>query len=171
MYTCIYIYIYIYVYVYTHIHTCICLSVYDIYIHIYIYTHTYVYIYIYIYIYLHLIWTVPKGTNVSALMTNGVTSNFMFFDRGTFWVLPSTYFCLPRSARAYLVPPNLSKFTTFAAAPLALTLFVHNQSFHTASLLSLLFIILALLLSLCISISITLVLVLFVVLFLADGSR
>ena len=26
----------------------------------------------------------------------------MFFDRGTFWVLPLTYFCLPKSARAYL---------------------------------------------------------------------
>ena len=28
----------------------------------------------------------------------------MFFDRGTFWVLPLTYFYLPRSARAYHLP-------------------------------------------------------------------
>ena len=28
----------------------------------------------------------------------------MFFDRGTFWVLPLAYFCLPKSARAYLFP-------------------------------------------------------------------
>ena len=33
-----------------------------------------------------------------------VTANFMFFDRGIFWVLPLTYVYLPKSARAYLVP-------------------------------------------------------------------
>ena len=48
----------------------------------------------------------------------------MFFDGGTFWVPPSTYFYIPRSARAYLFP-NLSKSITFPAAPLVLTPFVH----------------------------------------------
>ena len=43
---------------------------------------------------------VRKGTN--GVSTNGVTANFLFFDRGTFWVLPLTYFYLPKSARAYL---------------------------------------------------------------------
>ena len=46
-----------------------------------------------------------KGTN--GLSTNGVTAIFMFFDRGTFWVLPLTYFCLPKSARAYLFPQSV----------------------------------------------------------------
>ena len=35
---------------------------------------------------------------------NGVTANFMFFDSGTFWVLPLTCFHLPKSARANLFP-------------------------------------------------------------------
>ena len=30
----------------------------------------------------------------------------MFFDRGTFLVLPLTYFYLPKSARAYLFPQS-----------------------------------------------------------------
>ena len=34
--------------------------------------------------------TIRKGTN--GVSTNGVTANFMFFDRGTFRVLPVTYF-------------------------------------------------------------------------------
>ena len=50
----------------------------------------------------------------------------MFFDRGTFRVLPLTYCCIPKSARAYLFP-NLSEFLTFAAAPLVLTPFLRNQ--------------------------------------------
>ena len=37
-----------------------------------------------------------KGTN--GVSTTGVTANFIFFDRGTFWVLPLTYFCIPKSA-------------------------------------------------------------------------
>ena len=41
-----------------------------------------------------------KGTN--GVSTIGVTPNFIFFDRGTFWVLPLTYFYIPKSARAYL---------------------------------------------------------------------
>ena len=43
-----------------------------------------------------------KGTN--GVSTNGVTANFFFFDRGTFWVLSLTYFYLPKSARAYFSP-------------------------------------------------------------------
>ena len=49
----------------------------------------------------------------------------MFFDRGTFWALPLTYFYLPESARAYLFR---SKLITFAAAPSVLTPFVRNQN-------------------------------------------
>ena len=42
-----------------------------------------------------------EGTN--EVSTNGVTANFMCFDRGTFWVLRLTYLYLPnRSAGAYL---------------------------------------------------------------------
>ena len=44
-----------------------------------------------------------KGTN--GVSTNEVTANFMFFDRGTFWVLPLTYFDLPKIARAYPFSP------------------------------------------------------------------
>ena len=47
-----------------------------------------------------------KGTN--GVSTNGVTTNFMFFDRGTSWVLPLTYFYVPRSARAYLFPKSVN---------------------------------------------------------------
>ena len=54
-----------------------------------------------------------KGTN--GVSTNGVTANYMFFDRGTFWVLPLTFFL------------NLSKSITFPEAPLVLTPFVRNQ--------------------------------------------
>ena len=39
--------------------------------------------------------------------TNGVAAIFTFFDRGTFWVPVLTYFCLPRSARAYLFPQSV----------------------------------------------------------------
>ena len=49
--------------------------------------------------------TPRKGTN--GVSTNGVTANFMFFDRGTFWVLPLTYFHIPKSARAYLFPRSV----------------------------------------------------------------
>ena len=59
--------------------------------------------------------TSRKGTN--GFSTNWVTANFMFLDRGTFWVLPFTYVFLPKSARAYLFPQSV-KFITFAAAPL-----------------------------------------------------
>ena len=46
-----------------------------------------------------------KGTN--GVSTNRVTANVMFFDRGTFWVLPLPYFDMPKSARAYLFPQSV----------------------------------------------------------------
>ena len=46
-----------------------------------------------------------KGAN--GVRANGATANFMFFDRGTLWVLPLTYFYLPKSARAYLFPQSV----------------------------------------------------------------
>ena len=65
---------------------------------------------IYIYIYIHKGDFLPyemhypelgKGTN--GVSTNGVTADSMIsFDRGTFGVLPLTYFYLPKSGRAYL---------------------------------------------------------------------
>ena len=64
---------------------------------------------------------IGKGQTGSALM--GSLRLIFFFDRGTFWVLPLTCFYPPKSDRAY----HLSKFITFAAAPLVLTPFVRNQ--------------------------------------------
>ena len=47
-----------------------------------------------------------QGT--TGVSTHGVTASlFMFFDRGTFWVLPLTYFCLPESARVYVFPQSV----------------------------------------------------------------
>ena len=43
-----------------------------------------------------------KGTN--GVDTDGATAKFMFFDRGTCWVLPLAYFYLPQRARAYTFP-------------------------------------------------------------------
>ena len=51
-----------------------------------------------------------KGAN--GISANGVTANFMFFDRGTFRVP---------------ICQSLSEFVTFAATPLALTPFVRSQ--------------------------------------------
>ena len=105
MYVCMYVCIYIYIYVY-------------IYIYIHIYKHG-IYIYIYIYIY-------TRGTD--GVSTNGVTANLMFFDRGTFWVLPLIYCYLPTSASAYLFPRICQiSLIYFAAAPLVLTLFIRNH--------------------------------------------
>ena len=67
---------------------------------------------------------VRKGTN--GVSTNVVTANVMFFDRGTFWVLPLTCFCLPKSARAYIFPQS-DKINYFCSAPLVVTPFVRNQ--------------------------------------------
>ena len=49
----------------------------------------------------------------------------------TFWVLPLTYFYLPKSASAYLFPESV-KNITFAAAPLVLTPFVRSQGMSRA---------------------------------------
>ena len=57
-----------------------------------------------------------KGTN--GVSTNGVTANFMFFDRGTFWVLLLIYFHLPQSARAYLFPQSV-KINYFSSGPIS----------------------------------------------------
>ena len=67
-----------------------------------------------------------KGQMGSALSALMGSLQIPCFLTGTFWVLPLTYFYLPKSASAHLFP-NLSKFITFAAAPLVLTPFVRNQ--------------------------------------------
>ena len=52
--------------------------------------------------------------------TNGVVAHFVFYDRGTFWVLPLTYFDLHETARAYLFSqsapcgPQLTRDMTWA---------------------------------------------------------
>ena len=57
-----------------------------------------------------------KGTN--GVSTNGVTAKFMCFDRGIFWVLPLTYFYLPKRARAYLFPQSV-KSPYFFSGPIS----------------------------------------------------
>ena len=49
---------------------------------------------------------IRKWTN--GVSTTGVTANLRFFDRGILWVLPLTYFYLPKSARAYLFPQSVN---------------------------------------------------------------
>ena len=99
-------------------------------VYIYIYIHVHIYIYIYIHILNQLIIhylsspganrprargaegrprcaTIGKGQVGSALM--GITALvYVLFDRGTFGVLPFTYFYIPKSARAYLVPQSVN---------------------------------------------------------------
>ena len=50
----------------------------------------------------------------------GQMGSALIFDRGTVWVLPLSYFNLPKSARAYLFPQSV-KLISFAASPLVLT--------------------------------------------------
>ena len=57
-----------------------------------------------------------KGTN--GVSTDGISADFMFFDRGTFWVLPLTYFYLPKSAWAYLFPQSV-KAHYFCSGPIS----------------------------------------------------
>ena len=57
-----------------------------------------------------------KGAN--GVSTNGVTANFSFFDRGAFWVLPLTYFCLTQSARAYIFPQSV-KIHDLCSSPMS----------------------------------------------------
>ena len=76
----------------------------SIYLHticIYLSTSLSLYIYIYVSVYIYRVVD-RKGTD--GVGTNGVSANLICFDRGTFWVLPLTYLCLPKSARAYLFP-------------------------------------------------------------------
>ena len=56
------------------------------------------------------------GKVQNGVSAHGFTANFVFFDRGTFWVLPLTYSYLPKSARCTFFP-SLSKIITSAAAP------------------------------------------------------
>ena len=75
--------------------------------------------------------TTRKGTN--GVSTNGVTANLMFFDRGTFWVLPLTYFYIPKSARAYLFPQSV-KIDYFCSGPISVDPVCPqpNDSSHTS---------------------------------------
>ena len=59
-----------------------------------------------------------SNSNSNKVSTNGVTADFMFFDRGTFWVLPLTYFYIPKSARAYLFPKSV-KIHYLCSGPLS----------------------------------------------------
>ena len=54
----------------------------------------------------------------------------LLFYRGIFWVLPLTFFYIPKSARVHFFR-NLSDFIIFTAAPLVLTPFVRNQYTYT----------------------------------------
>ena len=63
-----------------------------------------------------MIMIIGKGQMGSALM--GVTANFMFFDRGTFWVLPLTCFYIHKSARVYLFPQSV-KIDYFCSGPIS----------------------------------------------------
>ena len=55
-----------------------------------------------------------RGQMGSALM--GSLRISCSFDRGIFWVLPLTYFYIPRSARAYLFPQSV-KINYFCRGP------------------------------------------------------
>ena len=58
---------------------------------------------------------IGKGQMGSALMGS---LHFLFFDRGTFWVLPLSYFYLPKSARAYRFPQSV-KINHFCSGPIS----------------------------------------------------
>ena len=158
MYVCVCIYIYIYIFLSFFLSLSLSLS---LSLYIYIYICVYIYIYIYTYTFLQGLQRADhqgqrelglqgsrdvedlhearmQGDSAAGLGKGQIGSALMgslqiccFFDRGTFWVLPLTYFYLPQSSRAYLFS-NLSKFITFAAAPLVLTPFVRNQRSPTA---------------------------------------
>ena len=68
---------------------------------------------------------IRKGTN--GVSTNGVTANFMFFDGGTFWVIPLTCLYLPNIARAYLFPESV-KSHNCSSVPTSVDPFVCNQT-------------------------------------------
>ena len=127
------IHIYIYTHMYMHIiHVCTYIIIY-----IYIYVCIYLDIYIYISVCIYLGQQGPdppgalrpgpvgdgrrrlsseKGTN--GVSTNGVTANFMVFDRVASWVLPLTYFDIPKSVRAYLLPQSV-RTRYFCSGPIS----------------------------------------------------
>ena len=51
--------------------------------------------------------TLGKEHMGSALTGSTMPAIFRFVDRGTFWVLPLTYFDLPKSSRVYLFPQSV----------------------------------------------------------------
>ena len=55
----------------------------------------------------------------NGVSTNGGTGKFMFFDRGTFWVLPLTYFYLPKSTRVYPFSPICHISCYFCSGPIS----------------------------------------------------
>ena len=57
------------------------------------------------------------GNGHIGVSTNG-SLHYLFFDRGTFWVLPLTCFYLPRVARAYLFPQPV-KIHYFCSGPMS----------------------------------------------------
>ena len=61
-------------------------------------------------------WDFGEGQMGSALM--GSLQIAMFFDRGTFGVLPLIYFYIPRSARAYLFFQSV-KIHHFCSGPIS----------------------------------------------------
>ena len=67
---------------------------------------------------------IRKGTN--GVSTNRVSATFMSFGRGTFWVLPLTYFYPPKSARAHFFFHSV-KVHYFCSGPLAFTPSVRKQ--------------------------------------------
>ena len=64
-----------------------------------------------------------KGQMGSALM--GSLQVFMSFDRGTFWVLSSTYFYLPKSSRACLFPQSV-EIRYFCSGPTSVMYYYIN---------------------------------------------
>ena len=66
-----------------------------------------------------------KGTN--GVSTDGVTATFMFFDRGTFWVLPLPYLNIPKGARVHLSPQCVKTHYVCSGPTRVLTPFVRNR--------------------------------------------
>ena len=67
------------------------------------------------------LFTIDKPSNVVGVSTNGVTANFMFFDKGTFGAVTLTYFYLPKSVRAYLFPQSV-EIHYFCSGPISVDL-------------------------------------------------
>ena len=67
---------------------------------------------------------IGKGHMGSALA--GPLRILCFVDRVVFWILPLTYFDLPKNARAYLFPQSV-KINYFCRGPISVDPFVRNQ--------------------------------------------